>query len=167
MVPRELLIDAEVLARRAADRTGTARQLTLDEALREDEHHDHPHEHLHDGYTAVDVSTGRLDARATADLLCDPPPGVFRVKGFVTVADGTRMEVHAVGRHVRTAPERGRRGGAESVLVFLGVGLDGDDVRRRVEACSVRPDAAPDPRATLSLLRFSAAAQSDSAILED
>jgi G3E family GTPase len=172
VVPVELLIDAEVLARRAADRRDSPRQLTLDEALREHEHHDHgavdhQHAHLHDEYTAVTVETGRLEARATAALLADPPPGVFRAKGFVTVADGTRLEVHAVGRHVRTAVERGRRGGAASVLVFLGIGVDEDAVRSRVQGCLADPDAPADPQAVLSLLRYSAAAQSDSAIIED
>ncbi|WP_248489108.1 GTP-binding protein [Tsukamurella sp. PLM1] len=168
VVPLELLIDADVLARRAADRAGTARQLTLDEALREhdhDQHHAHPH--LHDGYAAVDVSTGPLDARAAAALLTDPPRGVFRVKGFVTAADGTRLTVHTVGRYVRTAPERARRGGAATVLVFLGVGIDEAEVRRRVDAAIADPEAAPDPQSILSLLRFSEAAQSDSTILEN
>lgn len=173
-VPVDLLIDAEVLARRAADRRDSPRQLTLDEALREHAHtHDqdgtieHRHAHLHDEYSSVTVETGPLDARAVAALLTDPPQGVFRAKGFVTVADGTRLEVHAVGRHVRTAVERGRRGGAASVLVFLGIGLDEDAVRRRVQGCLAGPDAPADPQAVLSLLRYSAAAQSDSAILED
>ncbi|AUN41493.1 CobW family GTP-binding protein [Tsukamurella tyrosinosolvens] len=174
VVPVELLIDAEVLARRAAQRRDSPRQLTLDEALREHDHdhaHGHAtgeaHGHLHDEYVAVTVETGRLDARATADLLADPPRGVFRTKGFVTAADGTRLEVHAVGRHVRTAPERGGRGGAASVLVFLGIGLDEEAVNTRVQACLAAPDAPADPQAVLSLLRYSAAAQSDSAILED
>lgn len=175
VVPVELLIDAEVLARRAAERRESPRQLTLDEALREHDHqhqHEHddggePHRHLHEDYAAVTVETGLLDARATAALLADPPRGVFRTKGFVTVADGTRLEVHAVGRHVRTAPERGRRDGAATVLVFLGIGLDEEAVRAEVEGCLAAPDAPADPRAVLSLLRYSAAAQSDSAILED
>lgn len=172
VVPVELLIDAEVLARRAAQRRDSPRQLTLDEALREHDHrHDHEHgeshRHLHDDYAAVTVETGRLDARAIAALLADPPRGVFRTKGFVTVADGTRLEVHAVGRHVRTAPERGRRDGAASVLVLLGIGLDEEAIRSRVEGCLADPDAPADPRAALSLLRYSAAAQADSAILED
>lgn len=171
VVPIELLVDPEVLARRAAERVGTPRQLTLDEALREHQHDEHAgehaHAHLHDDYTAVDVTAGRLDARAVADLLADPPPGVFRTKGFVTVADGTRLEVHSVGRHVRTAPERGGRAGAASVLVFLGIGVDGAAVRARVDGCAADPMAAPDPQAVLSLLRYSAAAQTDSAFVED
>ncbi|KXO99224.1 CobW family GTP-binding protein [Tsukamurella pseudospumae] len=172
VVPVELLIDPEVLARRAAERVGTPRQLTLDEALREHEHDHGPdhageHGHLHDEYSAVDVAAGRLDARAVAELLVDPPRGVFRTKGFVTVADGTRLEVHSVGRHVRTAPERGGRGGPESVLVFLGIGLDGATVRARVEGCVADPMAAPDAQAVLSLLRYSDAAQADSAFVED
>ncbi len=170
VVPVELLIDADVLARRAAQRRDSPRQLTLDEALREhDHHHDHdePHRHLHDDYAAVTVEAETLDARATAALLADPPRGVFRAKGFVTVADGTRLEVHTVGRHVRTAPERGRRTGAASVLVFLGIGLDEPAIRTRVEGCAAVPDAPADPSAVLSLLRYSAAALADSAILED
>lgn len=179
VVPVELLIDAEVLARRAAQRRDSPRQLTLDEALREHDHDDghahghahghgagEQHRHLHDDYAAVTVETGRLDARATAAMLVDPPRGVYRVKGFVTAADGTRIEVHAVGRHVRTAPERGRRGGAESVLVFLGIGLDEEAVRERVQGCLRDPQAPDDPQAVLSLLRYSTAVQSDSSYLE-
>lgn len=168
-VPIALLIDPEVIARRADERAQSPRQLTLDDALRESEHshahereHDEPHAHLHDGYVAIDAAAGRLDARAVAELLTDPPAGVFRVKGFVTVADGTRFEVHAVGRHVRTALERGRRTGEESVLVFLGVGVDEAQVHRRVEACAAQLDAECDTQATLSLLRYSEAAQQDS-----
>ncbi|GAB3128700.1 GTP-binding protein [Tsukamurella serpentis] len=171
VVPTELLIDADVLARRAAERAGTPRQLTLDEALREDEHDHHgagDHEHLHDGYLAVDVVTGRLDGRRAADLLTDPPAGVFRVKGFVTCADGVRVQVHSVGRHVRTAPAPRRRDdGAPTLLVFLGIELDEAQVRRRVESCLAGSEAASDTAATLSLLRFSIAAQADSTILED
>ncbi len=170
VVPVELLIDAEVLERRAAERRDSPRQLTLDEALREHEHdgaHHHDHAHLHDEYVAVTVETGVLEARATAALLTDPPAGVFRVKGFVTVADGTRLQVHTVGRHVRTALERGRRAGTESVLVFLGVGLDEAAVRAGVEGCRAAPGAASDPQAVLSLLRYSDVAQSDSSALED
>ncbi|WP_040768830.1 GTP-binding protein [Tsukamurella sp. 1534] len=172
-LPPELLVDAEVLAERAAAREGTARQLTLDEALREHDHDhtahghtDHDHRHLHDGYTAVDVATGPLDARRAERLLTDPPRGVFRVKGFVTCADGTRLEVHTVGRHVRTTVERGRRTGEPTVLVFLGAGVDEAEIRRRVEGCVAAPDEPADAQAALSLLRFSAAAQEDSAIAE-
>lgn len=168
-LPTELLVDPEVLAERAAERERAPRQLTLDEALRAEEQHDHDsheHAHLHDGYAAVDVQTGPLDARRAADLLCDPPLGVFRVKGFVTVADGTRLEVHTVGRHVRTALERGRRSGEPSVLVFLGIDLNEADIRARVEACAGTAESAADTAAVLSLLRFSTAAQEDSAITE-
>ncbi|ADG79572.1 Cobalamin synthesis protein P47K OS=Tsukamurella paurometabola (strain ATCC 8368 / DSM / CCUG 35730 / CIP 100753 / JCM 10117 / KCTC 9821 / NBRC 16120 /NCIMB 702349 / NCTC 13040) OX=521096 GN=Tpau_2976 PE=3 SV=1 [Tsukamurella paurometabola] len=170
-MPTALLVDPQVLADRAAARDRIARQLTLDEALRAQAHHDHgehdgDHEHLHDAYAAVDVAAGPVDARRMADLLCDPPPGVFRVKGFVTVADGTRLEVHTVGRHVRTGLERGRRTGEPTVLVFLGVGLDGDDLRARVEACAATPESIADTAGVLSLLRFSAAAQEDSTITE-
>ena len=169
-LPTELLVDADVLARRAAARESAARQLTLDELLRAEAGHQHDgahaHEHLHDGYVAVDVSAGRLDARRAASLLCDPPRGVFRVKGFVTAADGTRLEVHTVGRHVRTALERGRRPGAETVLVFLGAGLDESDIRARVLACAADDSSVVDAQGVLSLLRFSAAAQEDSAIVE-
>ncbi|GAA4400140.1 CobW family GTP-binding protein [Tsukamurella soli] len=152
------------VAERPAD--SGPRQLTLDELLREEQghacggageggHSHHEHAHLHDGYQAVDVTVeSRLDARAVAALLEAPPRGVFRIKGFVEVGDGTRFEVHTVGRHVRTA----RVPGSGSVLVFVGRGIDADGVRASVVGCAYGPDGAPVPadrQATLSLLRFS------------
>ncbi len=110
--------------------------------------------HLHDRYQAVDVAVDvPLDARRVAALLEGPPPGVYRVKGFVHVADGTRFEVHTVGRQVRTT----RCAGTGSVLVFIGRDIDADDVRARVRACAAAPDREPgrDAQATISLTRFS------------
>ncbi|MDF0529715.1 GTP-binding protein [Tsukamurella sp. 8F] len=130
------------------------RQLAFDDLLRE-EHHEHTHDgacgHLHEGYESVDVVLDRpADARAVADLLTDPPPGVFRTKGFVQVVDGTRFEVHGVGRYVRTT----RCKGSGTVLVFIGRGIDADGVRARVADCGAVAGV-DDPNATLALLRFS------------
>lgn len=170
-----LLIDAEVLARRRAERAAGPRQLTLDELLREQDcaHEADPlrpahelaavegHGHLHEGYQAVDVRLERrVDPRRLAALLESPPVGVLRIKGFVETGDGTRFEVHTVGRQVRTERLRGARAaaaGSGSTLVFIGVGIDASQVQAAA-AGTVGPETGPGgPEAghgLLALLRY-------------
>ncbi|MGB7364934.1 MAG: CobW family GTP-binding protein, partial [Rhodococcus sp. (in: high G+C Gram-positive bacteria)] len=60
------------------------RQLTLDDLLRED---DDTHQHLHAAHQTVTIETSDLlDPRALIDFLENPPPGLYRCKGFVRFA---------------------------------------------------------------------------------
>jgi G3E family GTPase len=93
----------------------------------------------HDGHAqvrAVTVSgTGPVDPGPVVDLLEDPPVGVYRLKGTITVhtrSGPRRHVVELVGSavHVRPAP---RTNATSSELVAIGPGLDTGIVRQRLE----------------------------------
>ncbi|QUR65771.1 CobW family GTP-binding protein [Mycobacterium spongiae] len=102
------------------------RELLVEEAFSA---HDDHHGHVHAQSVTV-VGNGAVDPGVLVDLLEQPPPGVYRMKG--TVAVGTRHYlVNVVGTsvHVRTAPA----GTRASHLVAIGTGFDIDDVRASIE----------------------------------
>lgn len=102
------------------------RELLLDGAA--DAHTDH-HDHVHATSVTV-VGDGAVDPGPLIDLLEQPPPGVYRIKG--TVAIGKRHYlVNVVGTsvHVVTAAA----GSGASHLVAIGTHLDTEDVRARLE----------------------------------
>lgn len=73
-------------------------------------------------------------------LLLELPGEVLRAKGFVRLAGGELAVVQLAGRRVELrpcTPEEAQRAPAESVLVFIGEGLDEDWLRMRLSACSV------------------------------
>ncbi|WP_330229164.1 GTP-binding protein [Nocardia sp. NBC_00508] len=138
-----------------------AEQLSFDELLAEHDHEeDHAeHRHLHDDYTSVSFTSGReLDPRKLIDFLEDPPPGLFRAKGFAAfgVANERRkFVVHMVGRHIvfeSGSWSRGESRGAR--LVFIGAGLQTDKVLDRLRD-TVHDAAAPlDPQSMLGVWRY-------------
>jgi G3E family GTPase len=89
------------------------------------------HEHQHAEQVSV-TADGAVDPGRIADLLEDPPPGAYRLKGTVTTAGPRGPEHYAVnlaGRHVHlarcpAAPQDG--------LVAIGLPLDPEVVRRRL-----------------------------------
>lgn len=104
--------------------------------------HGHAHGHGHAASVSVSVP-GSVDPGPLLDLLEDPPPGAYRMKGTLTVPtpSGPRGQVvHVVGRmlHVVDHPA-----GESSDLVAIGLDLDPDVVRPRLEA-ALRPATAPD-----------------------
>ncbi|MBP2436037.1 CobW family GTP-binding protein [Microbacterium amylolyticum] len=105
-------------------------------ALLREEHRGHG-DHVHADAVSVPVS-GSVDAGALVDLLEDPPGGVYRLKGTVPVCS-RRYLVNLVGRsiHVRTA----RSGQGENALVAIGVDLDIEEVRRRLQGVVSGPTA--------------------------
>ncbi|WP_328812662.1 CobW family GTP-binding protein [Rhodococcus sp. NBC_00297] len=115
------------------------RQLALDDLLREQ---DDPHDHLHASYETFSVETSDcLDPRAFFEFLENPPPGLYRSKGFVRFGRGAaRFVVQTVGVHidVETASSRG-----DTALVFIGSGLDVAAARSRIEAM-IRTESATD-----------------------
>ena len=83
------------------------RSLLLDAHTKLDaKHHTEAHQHA----TAVSTqSSGVVDAGRLLDLLEEPPPGVYRIKGVVLVNSGRRIQpyqVNLVGRsiHIRAHP---------------------------------------------------------------
>jgi G3E family GTPase len=68
------------------------------------------------------------------DLLENPPPGAYRIKGRVAVQSGRGMRgyvVNLVGRSIHIASAAAAS--ADSELVAVGLHLDIDTARRRLE----------------------------------
>ena len=126
-------IDPKLLFDVAGDDAGTGHMSFREPPL--ERHHcetEHPH-----AESVTVVADGAVDPGALVDLLEEPPPGVYRLKG--TVAVGTRHYlINAVGRsaHVRTT----RAGHHPSHLVAIGTALEPDAVRTRLHA-ALRPSA--------------------------
>lgn len=126
-----------------------AEQLSLDQLLHEHDDDDAPHQHLHDGYDSVSFTSARpLDPRRVIALLEDPPIGLFRAKGFLSFAvagERRKFLLHLVGRHVVIEPRRPGTGqSGKTELVFVGMGIDADDLRARL-AATVHADDEPLP----------------------
>jgi G3E family GTPase len=102
--------------------------------------HDHDRHGAHaDSVTAV--SAGEIDPGALIDLLEDPPPGVYRLKGAVVMRYGKATPTFAINLvgtaiHIAKAPP----GASPNCLVAIGVGLDTDAVRTRLNAALRPPD---------------------------
>ncbi|MFQ6395806.1 CobW family GTP-binding protein [Nocardia sp. KC 131] len=136
-----------------------AEQLSFDELLVDHDHDAHDHRHLHDDYTSVSFTSEReLDPRRLIGFLEDPPPGLFRAKGFAAfgVAEERRKFVlHMVGNHIVFEPDSWRRGEARtSQLVLIGAGLPTETALRRLHE-TVHTAAEPlDPQAMLGVWRY-------------
>ncbi|BBY37250.1 cobalamin biosynthesis protein [Mycobacterium mantenii] len=95
---------------------------------------EHDHDRVH--VDAVTVSSsGCVDPDALLDLLENPPPRVFRLKGLVAVRHRTAVHgyvVNLVGNaiHIGTAP----RGAITNCLVAIGMDLDVEAVRAGVDS---------------------------------
>ncbi|WP_147129122.1 CobW family GTP-binding protein [Nocardia ninae] len=136
-----------------------AEQLSFDELL-DDHDHDHiEHHHLHDDYVTVSFTSERpLDPRGLIGFLEDPPPGLFRAKGFVAfpIADERRKFVfHLVGRHLVFEPENWARGESRTTqLVLIGAGLDIDLALKRLQDAVYLDDDPLDPQTLLGVWRY-------------
>lgn len=124
-------------------------QLPLGALLRAERAHQHDHDHDHGDVSAAAASyrvEGPVDPGRVVDLLEDPPTAAYRMKG--TLAIGTEpgrtkgYVVHVVGRQLHVAALPTAPAGSE--LVAIGVGLDADAARERLEAALV-PATGPDP----------------------
>jgi G3E family GTPase len=118
-------------------------QLSLRELLVDDTddavaHDDHVHA------DSVTVSTdGDVDPGAVIDLLEAPPAGVYRLKGAVNMRHGRATPTFAVNLvgptiHIANAPP----GVTANFLVAIGMHLDTDEVRARLDA-ALRPCTEP------------------------
>jgi G3E family GTPase len=112
---------------RAEDPPG---QLPFAAALRETGPH-HGHQHA---AAATVRSPGPVDPGLLVDLLEDPPRGAYRIKGRVAVASGRGLRgyvVNLVGRSIHIASAAAAS--TDSELVAVGLHLDADSARRRLE----------------------------------
>ena len=122
-------------------------QLSLRELLVEPEHN-----HTHADSVTV-TSDGEVDPGALIDLLEDPPDGVYRLKGAVKMRYGRTSPTFAVNLvgptiHIANAPPAV----TANFLVAIGIHLDTDEVRARLEA-AVRPCADAPTLANVHRLR--------------
>jgi G3E family GTPase len=113
-------------------------QLPFAAALRAEQPDEHPHTHAR----AVTLSVpGAVEPAGIVDLLTDPPPTAYRMKGTITVASRggpRRYVVHVVGRSVDLVPAgRAESAPPMSEVVAIGLDLDAAEVRRRLEQALV------------------------------
>jgi G3E family GTPase len=127
-----------------ADASGqlSIRELLIDSAR--DAAHADQHDHVH-AASVTATSEGCIDPGVLLDLLEQPPPGVYRLKGIVAVRYSARVRtyvVNVVGTsiHVAAAPPAARA----NLLVAIGTRFDVDDVRARVDA-ALLPHEGPVP----------------------
>lgn len=123
-------------------------QLPLRELLLEEAR---PHPHVHADAVSVRAPAG-ADPGRVIDLLERPPAGVYRMKGTVVVRSGTRWRSYAVNLvgssiHVASAPRAER-----SELAAIGLHLDVDTVRHRLDH-AVAPGAGAPPAVSLRRLQ--------------
>ncbi|MEE2855088.1 MAG: GTP-binding protein [Actinomycetota bacterium] len=103
---------------------------------------EHDHDHVHADAVTVG-SSGCIDPDALLDLLEDPPPQVFRLKGVVAVRHRRIAHdyvVNLVGGaiHIRKAPP----GATANCLVAIGMHLDTRTVRARLDH-ALQPASGP------------------------
>jgi|FEC22Drversion2_1045045.scaffolds.fasta_scaffold01120_9 G3E family GTPase len=98
--------------------------------------HGHHHAHLEDdGFVSLSFESDRpFSAQRFQDFLEARPPGLFRGKGLLWLAEtGRRHIFHLVGGRFTLAEDR-RAAGANR-LVLIGRDLDVDDLRVRLTRC--------------------------------
>ncbi|QLL10261.1 CobW family GTP-binding protein [Mycobacterium vicinigordonae] len=103
---------------------------------------DHVHDHVHADAVTV-RSAGCVDLDALFDLLEDPPPGVFRMKGVVAAQYGSSVRTYVVNLvgsaiHIGKAPPRA----SANCLVAIGMDVAVAAVRARLEL-AVQPRTGP------------------------
>ncbi|MDQ1128050.1 GTP-binding protein [Microbacterium sp. SORGH_AS_0888] len=127
-------------------------ELPLARLLRDEpgEHHDHAH-----ARSASLRLTAPVSPTALVDLLENPPPGAYRIKGRVRVR-GPRSErgylINVVGRMIHVAPLAEPPGVGE--LVAIGAELDDLAAQRRLEALAAVPADVPDAPGLRRLQRY-------------
>jgi G3E family GTPase len=113
------------------------------------------HDHTH-ARAATVRSVGPVDPGLLLDLLEDPPPAAYRLKGTVTVDAGRQLRryvVNVVGRSVHVATDdRGWRGEPVNELVAIGLDLDVEVAKKALET-ALAPYAGRNPRGFARLQR--------------
>ncbi|WP_408897803.1 CobW family GTP-binding protein [Nocardioides sp. R1-1] len=139
------LLHDVALAEDPPDQLPLGALLRAERAARQDGADDADAEHLHVHAASASARTpGAVSPGRVVDLLLDPPPAAYRMKGTVAV-DTTRgprgYVVHLVGGQVHVASLRPSPPTSE--LVAIGTGLDPDATRARLEA-ALAPAPGPD-----------------------
>lgn len=113
---------------------------------------EHDHDHVHADAVTVS-SVGCVDPDALLDLLEDPSPQVFRMKGVVAVRHRAAVRDHVVNL-VGGAIDIGKvpPGAAANCLVAIGMHLDIDGVRARLDN-ALQPTSGPASRQALRRLQ--------------
>lgn len=107
--------------------------------------------HVHADAVTV-LAPGPVDAGRLVDLLEEPPAGVYRLKGAVTIGSGAnlrRYAVNVVGRHIHLARHPAEAG--PDALVAIGPHLNMATVREHLERAAA---AAPSGSAGDGLRRL-------------
>ncbi|WP_406408704.1 GTP-binding protein [Streptomyces halstedii] len=131
----------------------TARQLTFEDLLRDEDAapgtDGHTHAgHAHTAYESVSfTSDAPMDPRRLMAFLDSRPPGLYRIKGFTDFGAGDpdhTYVLHAVGGFLRFEPRPWARDEARRTqLVLIGSGIDTDALRQELAACRVAPEPEP------------------------
>ncbi|MQA62233.1 MAG: GTP-binding protein [Actinophytocola sp.] len=132
-------------------------QLSLADLLHDD--HEHCDDHMHAEYQSVEFSTERpLHPRQFMAFLHDRPAGVYRMKGFTYfgVAGHTqKFSLQIVGGFVEVRRSQWSRGEPRRTqLVLIGVGIDADELHRRLDDCIADDVEQLDEQSMLPVLRY-------------
>ena len=127
-------------------------QLSLRELLVDDADNAVDRDHVHADSVTV-TTDGAVDPGVLIDLLEEPPPGVYRLKGAVKMRYGRATPTFAVNLvgptiHIANAP----RNATANFLVAIGMHLDTDEVRARLDA-ALRPCTEPGTLADIHRVR--------------
>lgn len=118
-------------------------------AITRQERAEHDEGHHHEHAEAVTVAAAEpVDPGRVLDLFEDPPAGVYRMKGVIEVASGSRTRRHVlnlVGRHVHVAPAPAAADASAPGLVAIGMHLDAADVRARLCRALAAPEGSVAP----------------------
>jgi len=130
----------------APDELPIAALLRAEEAESESGDGEHGHAHRHARAVTVEAPEP-VDAGTLADLLEDPPPGAYRLKGFARVRaprGERRYVVNVVGRQVHVAMAPASASGRPDALVAIGMDLDEAATERRI-GVALAPASDADP----------------------
>jgi G3E family GTPase len=114
--------------------------LILDVDLHRPASHDHSHHHAHldeDGFVSLSFESDRpFSVVRFQEFLDDRPPGLFRGKGFLWLAEtGKRYVFHLVGSRFSLEEDPSATGANR--LVLIGRQLDAKELRQRLSQCLV------------------------------
>jgi G3E family GTPase len=114
--------------------------LILDVDLHRPASHGHGHHHAHldeDGFVSLSFESDRpFSVTRFQEFLDNRPPGLFRGKGFLWLAEtGKRYVFHLVGSRFTLDEDRSATGANR--LVLIGRQLDTEDLRVRLAHCLV------------------------------
>jgi G3E family GTPase len=114
--------------------------LILDVDLHRPASHGHGHHHAHldeDGFVSLSFESDRpFSVARFQEFLDNRPPGLFRGKGFLRLAEtGKRYVFHLVGSRFTLDQDRSATGANR--LVLIGRQLDTEDLRVRLAHCLV------------------------------